>query len=79
MLYDPSLSVLTGIQVTIRDKHPVAVLGLRHIQRWFKQKSLVAHLWPSISGNHWCLVFVVPKAVAASFEQQPMDGDTGNE
>jgi hypothetical protein len=69
--------VLTGIQVTIRDEHPVAVSGLKRIQGWLKQQSPLAHLRPSISDNHWRLVFVVPEAAAASFEQQPMEGDTG--
>ena len=80
VLYDPSLPVLTCIQVTIRDEHPVAVSGLQRIQRWLKQDSPLAHLRPSISANHWRLIFVVPEAAAAGFEQQSMTGDTsGNE
>jgi hypothetical protein len=80
MMYDPSSSALTGIQVTIRDEHPVAVSGLKRIQGWLKQRGLLAHLRPSISNNHWRLVFVVPEAAAASFKQQHMEGDTsGNE
>jgi hypothetical protein len=67
MLYDPSSSVLTGIQVIIRDKHPVAILDPH------------AHLRPSISSNHRRVVFVIPEAAAASFEQQPLKGDSGNE
>jgi hypothetical protein len=80
VLYDPSLLALTGIQVTIRDEHPVAVSGLKRIQGWLKQQSQLALVRPSISDNHWRLVFVVPEAAAANFEQQPMEGDTrGNE
>ena len=80
MLYEPSLPTLTGIQVTIRDEHPVAVSGLKCIQGWLKQKSPLAHLRPSISGEHWRLVFVIPNPAADSFKQQPMEGDTrGNE
>jgi hypothetical protein len=80
VLYDPSSSVLTGIQVTISDEHPVAVSGLKRIQRWLGRRSSLAHLRPSISDNHWRLLFVVPEAAAATFELQSMEGDTsGNE
>ena len=79
VLYDPSSSVLTGIQVT-RDEHPVAVSGLKRIQGWLRQQSTLDHLQSSIPYNHWRLVFVIPEPAAASFEQQPMEGDArGNE
>jgi hypothetical protein len=79
ILYDPG-EVLTGIQVTIRDEHPVAILGLKHLQGWLKLKSPLTHLQPSTGGNHWRLIFVVPAAAAASFKQQVFKQDTdGNE
>jgi hypothetical protein len=75
-VHDPC-EVLTGIQVTIRNEHPVAVLGLKHIQGWLKLRSPLTHLWPSIAGNHWRLIFVVQAAAAPSFKQQVFEEDTG--
>jgi hypothetical protein len=76
ILYDPG-EVLTGIQVTIRNEHPVAISGLKHVQGWLKLKGPLAHLRPSITGNHWRLIFVVPAATAVSFRQQVFEQDTG--
>ena len=79
ILYDPG-EVLTGIQVTIRNEHPVAVSGLKRVQGWLKLKGPLAHLRPSIMGDHWRLIFVVPAATAATFRQQVFEQDTdGNE
>ena len=76
ILYDPG-KVLTGIQVTVRNEHPIAVSGLKRLQGWLKLKSPLAHLRPSTGGDHWRLIFVVPAATAASFEQQAFERDTG--
>jgi hypothetical protein len=56
----------------------VVVMGLKRIQGWLKADGLLAGLRPSASGNHWCFIFVVPDAAAASFNQQPMEGNTGS-
>jgi hypothetical protein len=76
ILYDPG-EVFTGIQVTIRNEHPVAILGLKHVQGRLKLNGLLTHLWPSTMGNHWHLIFVVPADTAASFKQQVFKQDTG--
>ena len=79
ILYDPD-EVLTGIQVTIRDEHPVAVSGLKRVQGWLKLKSPLAHLRPSTTGSHWRLIFVVPATVATTFKRQVFEQDNaGNE
>jgi hypothetical protein len=75
ILYDP-VGVLTCIQITIKDKYPVAVLGLRRIQGWLKLCTPLADLRPSTSGNHWRLIFVVPDTVAPTFGLQDLEGDT---
>lgn len=75
IFYDPG-EVLIGIQVTIRNKHTVAILGLKHLQGQLKLKSLLA-LQALTTGNHWLLMFVVPAAAAASFKQQVFKQDTG--
>lgn len=76
ILYTPG-EVLTGIQVTVDEKRPVAVVGLQRIQSWLKEESLLATLRPSVSGNHWRLIFVVPEGMAATFRNQPFKGKTG--
>ena len=78
VLYNPS-EVLSGIQVTISDRHPVVVSGLKRIQSWLKVDGLLAHLRPSTLSNHWRLIFVVPNEMAATFHQQPLEGDTGGQ
>jgi len=75
ILYDPA-GVLVCIQITIQDKHPVAVLGLRRIQGWLKYKTPLANLRPSTSGKHWPLIFVAPDTVAPAFRLQDFEGDT---
>jgi len=74
ILYDPG-EVLTSIQVTIKKKHAIAVVGLKRIQGWLEQRSPLAGLWPSTAPNRWRLIFVVPTATAASFEQLFSEGD----
>jgi hypothetical protein len=43
ILYDPAGGLIC-IQVTIKDKHPVAGLGLRRIEGWLKYRTLLADL-----------------------------------
>ena len=75
ILYDPA-GVLTCIQIATKDKHPVAVSGLKRIQGWLKYQTPLGDLRPSTSGNHWRLIFVVPDLVASAFELQDFEGDT---
>lgn len=74
ILYTPR-DVLTGIQVTVNTVHPVAVVGLQRIQKWLKQKSILDNLRPSVRGDHWRLIFVVPDDQAFSFEIQKFEGN----
>lgn len=71
--------LLVFSQVTIRAEHPVAVSGLKRIQGWLELNGPLAHLWPSTTGNHWRLIYVlpVPAAIAATFEVQVFEQDTG--
>jgi hypothetical protein len=75
ILYTPG-DVLTGILVTDQTKHPVEVVGLKCIQSWLKRGSMLANLRPSIEGNHWQLIFVVPQQIAPTFQIQMFEGDT---
>jgi hypothetical protein len=75
ILYDPA-AVLTCIQVTRRNNHPVAVSGLQEIQRWLRRNTPLAQLRPSTLGKHWRFIFTVPSDNANQFEPQPFDGDT---
>ncbi|KAF5376092.1 hypothetical protein D9615_007752 [Tricholomella constricta] len=77
ILYDPG-AVLTCIQVTHRNEHPVAVSGLQEIQGWLKHKTLLAELRPSTSGKHWRLIFTVPSYNADQFKPQPLEGDSSS-
>ena len=67
--------VLTGIQVTVTDEHPVAVVGLQRIQRWFKRGSGLTNFRPLASGQHWRLIFVVPEEKATNFKIQKFEGN----
>jgi len=71
--------VLTSIQVTINNSHPVVVSALQHIQRWLKANGPLAHLQPTRSGNHWHLIFVLLDDMTATFQQQPFKGVTGRQ
>ena len=75
VLYDPA-GPFTCIQVTTRKKHPELVSGFKRVQGWLKQKTPLASLRPSTSGNHWYLLFVVPEDIASAFELQEIEGDT---
>lgn len=74
ILYTPG-DVLTGIQVTVNTVHTVAVVGLQCIQGWLKQKSILDKLRPSVRGDHWRLIFVVPEDRAFDFEIQTFEGN----
>jgi len=75
ILYTPG-DVLTGIYATVHTEHPVAVVGLQRIRSWLKRDSIFSNLEPSIPGNHWRLIFVVPEEIASTFQIQRLEGDT---
>ena len=75
ILYTPGY-VLTVILVTVETEHPVAVVGLERIISWLKRDCTLANLQPSILGNHWRLIFVVPEQIAPNFQIQKFEGDT---
>lgn len=75
ILYNPGQG-LTGIQFATQTEHPVAVVGLERVQAWLKRSAAPLDLQPSISGNHWRLIFVVPDNIATRFTTQSFIGDT---
>ena len=75
ILYTPG-DDLTGIHITVQTEHLVEVVGLQRIQSWLKRESILANLRPSIQGNHWRLIFVVPEQIASTFQIQKFEGDT---
>lgn len=40
---------------------------------------MLSHLQPSILGNHWRLIFVVPEQMASSFRIQKFEGDADSD
>ena len=77
IVYDPKPeSGLSLNQITANLHHPVAVVGLQHVQRWLKQNTLLAHLQPSIQCRHWPFTFIVPETISDSFTKQLFEGDT---
>ena len=72
--YTPG-DVLTGIQVTVNADHTVMVVGLQHVQKSLKQRSILANLRPLIRGSHWRLIFVVPEDTAPLFGIQKFEGE----
>lgn len=74
ILYIPG-DVLTVIHVTVETEHPVAVVDLERIESWLKRACILANLRPSILGNHWRLIFVVPEQIASTFHIQRYEGD----
>jgi len=72
ILYNPD-EVLTCIQI-IRREHHILVSRLRRIQSWLKRDTRLAGLRPS-KERPWRFIFVAPSD-EASFELQPLEGDT---
>ena len=64
---------LTCVQTTVRGEHPIVVPGLRRIQSWFKEDTLLAGLRPS-NERPWRLIFIVPSD-EVTFELQQSRGD----
>jgi|SRR5712671_885418 len=78
ILYDPNdkSAVLTCIQITINNDHPIVVSGLKDIQSWLDPKnSSLGELRPR-KNKPWRFVFVVPSHMAPTFKLQRLDGDT---
>jgi len=74
IVYYPN-EVLTCIQITIRSKHPIAVSGLRRIQRWLKRGTRSADLRPD-GTRRWRFVFIVPPEMASTYTLQELKDDT---
>jgi hypothetical protein len=77
ILYDPDdpNAVLTCIQITMNMKHPIAVSGLKLIQRWLKRGSSLDGLRPQKTWP-WRFLFVVPSDDPSQFKSQRFIGDT---
>jgi hypothetical protein len=77
ILYDPDDpdAVLTCIQITMNEKHPIAVSGLQLIQRWLKRGSSLNGLRPQET-RPWRFLFVVPSKYASTFKSQKFERDT---
>jgi hypothetical protein len=77
ILYDPNdpKAVLTCIQITMKESHPINVNGLKRIQGWLKPGGALAGLRPT-RAKWWCLIFVVPSTMASAYKSQYLDGDT---
>jgi hypothetical protein len=74
IIYYPN-DVLTCIQTTINDDHPIAVSGLRRIQSWLQ--SPLGDLRPKKKeGSRWRFIFIVPENMAPTFRLQDFKGDT---
>ena len=65
---------LTCVQTMISGEHPVVVQGLKRIQSWLKEDTLLARLHPS-NERPWRLILIVPSDDVA-FELQQSRGDT---
>jgi hypothetical protein len=77
ILYDPNDpdAVLTCIQITMNEGHPIAVLDLQCIQSWLDRNTALAGLRPTKS-RPWRFLFVVPSYIASTFKSQRLKGDT---
>jgi len=76
ILYDPGDpdAVLTCIQVTTSDNHPIAVKGLQAIQELLDPKNpLLKPLRPD-KNRPWRFIFVVPSPMASTFQPQRLKG-----
>jgi hypothetical protein len=65
---------LTCVQTTTRGEHAIVVPGLRRIQSWLKEDTLLAGLRPS-NERPWRLIFIVPSG-ERNFGLQQLKGDT---
>jgi hypothetical protein len=74
IVYDPK-EVLTFVQVTINHEHPIAVSGLKSIQKWLRVNDNTARVRPN-QNQPWRFIFIVPEEMASSFTLQNMQGDT---
>ena len=76
ILYHPDRG-LTFFQITINSDHPIAVSGLKRIQKWLNDEPPVdlTNLRPNKT-KPWCFIFVVPPDMAPDFELQKLDGDS---
>ncbi|KAH9985077.1 hypothetical protein BJV74DRAFT_718521, partial [Russula compacta] len=77
ILYDPNdpNAVLTCIQITLNERHPLVVSGLQHIQTWFKRGTPLADLRPSKT-RPWRFLFVVPSNMFLTFKLHNLKDDT---
>ena len=66
--------VLTLIQTTVSEKHPICVSGLDSLRNWLKLRTPLAHLCPS-KMRPWRLIFIVPPGQASTFKLQRLEGD----
>jgi hypothetical protein len=81
ILYNPDQG-LTFIQITISEKHPILVSGLKRIQRWLNQnqnqnqnqRRLLKGFHP-LKGRPWRFLFIVDSG-EATFEPQKLKGDS---
>jgi len=77
IVYVPG-EVLTLVQVTISRVHPIAVSGLRSIQKWLRANANTKSLCPN-QNQPWRFIFIVPEKMASSFRLQNLQGDTKTE
>jgi hypothetical protein len=77
ILYDPNDpdAVLTCIQITMNEAHPIAVSGLLRIQSWLDLDTPLAGLRPTTT-RPWRFLFVVPSRMVSTFQSQTLKGDT---
>ena len=75
IVYHPDDNVLTCIQITIKDVHPIATSGLRRIQKWLTPKTPPAYLRPT-PGKPWRFIFIVRSDMASNFKLQAFEGET---
>ena len=73
ILYNPDQG-LTFIQITISEKHPIRVSGLKRIQRWLEKKTLLEGFRP-LKGRPWRFLFIVDSG-EATFGPQELKGDS---
>jgi len=66
--------VLTFIQATVTEKHPIRVTGLETLQSWLKPGTSLEHLRPSVS-RPWRFIFIVPQGNMPTFKSQRLEGD----
>jgi hypothetical protein len=65
--------VLTCIQVTVAEHHPIAVSGLELLQSWLKSSTPLAPLSPS-AYSPWRFIFIVPPDKVSTFKSQRLEG-----